>query len=87
MFISHLAGGHWEMNFLLSGNTVQRKTADEVSLTKARANYFHFIQEKAADIPKTGSRWINNSTEQKRASVSVTVSSFYLSDEAEETSG
>lgn len=56
MFISHLAGGHWEMTSLLSGNTVQRDTADEVSLTKARANYFHFIQEKAADIPKTGSR-------------------------------
>lgn len=56
MFISHLAGGHWEMNFLFSGNTVQTDIADEVSLTKARASYFHFIQEKAADIPKTGSR-------------------------------
>lgn len=75
------------MNFLLSGNTVQRDTADEVSLTKTRANYFHFVQEKAADIPKTGSRWINSSTGQKRASVTLAVSSFYLSGEAEETSG
>lgn len=87
MFISHPAGGHWEMNFLFSDNKVQRDIADEVSLTKARVNYFHFIQEKAADIPKTGSRRINNSTGQKRASVSLTASSFYLSDEAEETSG